>query len=108
MRSSAPPAAAVYHSAYVGRRASSQAQKAAASGQVTFSFTGVPTALPLVNRSVRPLPPEPIKGVGGGLVRGAALRVEEAEQAAEVEAELEVAAVVEDAVERQEESREEA
>ena len=39
------------------------------------------TALPLVNRSVRPLPPEPIKGVGGGLVRGAALRVEEAEQA---------------------------
>ena len=39
------------------------------------------TALPLVNRSLRPLPPEPIKGVGGGLVRGAALRVEEAEQA---------------------------
>jgi glycine/D-amino acid oxidase-like deaminating enzyme len=39
------------------------------------------TALPLVNRRVRPLPPEPIKGVGGGLVRGAALRVEEAEQA---------------------------
>jgi glycine/D-amino acid oxidase-like deaminating enzyme len=39
------------------------------------------TALPLVNRSVRPLPPEPIKGLGGGLVRGAALRVEEAEQA---------------------------
>jgi len=39
------------------------------------------TALPLVNRSVRPLPREPIKGVGGGLVRGAALRVEEAEQA---------------------------
>jgi glycine/D-amino acid oxidase-like deaminating enzyme len=39
------------------------------------------TALPLVNRSVRRLPPEPIKGVGGGLVRGAALRVEEAEQA---------------------------
>jgi len=39
------------------------------------------TALPLVNRSVRPLPPEPIKGLGGRLVRGAALRVEEAEQA---------------------------
>ncbi len=39
------------------------------------------TALPLVNRRVRPLPPEPIKGLGGGLVRGAALRVEEAEQA---------------------------
>jgi glycine/D-amino acid oxidase-like deaminating enzyme len=39
------------------------------------------TALPLVNRSVRPLPPEPIKRLGGGLVRGAALRVEEAEQA---------------------------
>jgi glycine/D-amino acid oxidase-like deaminating enzyme len=39
------------------------------------------TALPLVNRSVRPLPPEPIKRLGGGLVRGAALRAEEAEQA---------------------------
>jgi glycine/D-amino acid oxidase-like deaminating enzyme len=39
------------------------------------------TALPLVNRSVSTLPPEPIKGLGGGLVRGAALRVEEAEQA---------------------------
>jgi glycine/D-amino acid oxidase-like deaminating enzyme len=39
------------------------------------------TALPLVNRRVRPLPPEPIKRLGGGLVRGAALRVEEAEQA---------------------------
>jgi glycine/D-amino acid oxidase-like deaminating enzyme len=38
------------------------------------------TALPLVNRSVRPLPPEPIKRLGGGLVRGAALRAEEAEQ----------------------------
>ena len=38
------------------------------------------TALPLVNRDVRPLPPEPIKRLGGGLVRGAALRVEEAEQ----------------------------
>jgi glycine/D-amino acid oxidase-like deaminating enzyme len=40
------------------------------------------TALPLVNRSIRPLPPEPIKRLGGGLVRGAALRAEEAEQAA--------------------------
>jgi glycine/D-amino acid oxidase-like deaminating enzyme len=39
------------------------------------------TALPLVNRHVRPLPPEPVKRLGGGLVRGAALRVEEAEQA---------------------------
>jgi glycine/D-amino acid oxidase-like deaminating enzyme len=39
------------------------------------------TGLPLVNRHVRPLPPEPIKRLGGGLVRGAALRVEEAEQA---------------------------
>jgi glycine/D-amino acid oxidase-like deaminating enzyme len=38
------------------------------------------TALPLVERSVRPLPPEPIKRLGGGLVRGAALRAEEAEQ----------------------------
>ena len=36
---------------------------------------------PLVGRSVRPLPPEPIKHLGGGLVRGAALRAEEAEQA---------------------------
>jgi glycine/D-amino acid oxidase-like deaminating enzyme len=39
------------------------------------------TALPLVNRLVRPLPPEPVKGWGGALVRGAALRVEEAEEA---------------------------
>jgi glycine/D-amino acid oxidase-like deaminating enzyme len=39
------------------------------------------TALPLVNRHVRPLPPEPIKRLGGGLIRGAALRAEEAEQA---------------------------
>jgi glycine/D-amino acid oxidase-like deaminating enzyme len=39
------------------------------------------TGLPLVNRQVRPLPPEPVKRLGGGLVRGAALRVEEAEQA---------------------------
>jgi len=39
------------------------------------------TALPLVNRNVRPLPPEPIKRLGGGLVRGAALRAEEADQA---------------------------
>jgi glycine/D-amino acid oxidase-like deaminating enzyme len=39
------------------------------------------TALPLVNRRVRPLPPEPVKGWGGALVRGAALRVEEAEEA---------------------------
>jgi glycine/D-amino acid oxidase-like deaminating enzyme len=39
------------------------------------------TGLPLVNRRVRPLPPEPVKGLGGAIVRGAALRVEEAEQA---------------------------
>jgi hypothetical protein len=39
------------------------------------------TALPLVNRRIRPLPPEPIKRLGGGLVRGAALRAEEVEQA---------------------------
>ncbi|HYY64842.1 MAG TPA: hypothetical protein VE688_09520, partial [Gaiellaceae bacterium] len=39
------------------------------------------TTLPLVNRHVRPLPPEPIKGLGGAVVRGAALRVEEAEEA---------------------------
>ena len=39
------------------------------------------TALPLVNRRIRPLPPEPVKRLGGGLVRGAALRAEEAEQA---------------------------
>ena len=39
------------------------------------------TSLPLVTRRVRPLPPEPLKGLGGALVRGAALRVEEAEEA---------------------------
>jgi glycine/D-amino acid oxidase-like deaminating enzyme len=39
------------------------------------------TGLPLVNRRVRPLPPEPVKGLGGAIVRGAALRVEEAEEA---------------------------
>jgi glycine/D-amino acid oxidase-like deaminating enzyme len=38
------------------------------------------TSLPLVNRHVRPLPPEPVKRLGGGLVRAAALRVEEAEE----------------------------
>jgi glycine/D-amino acid oxidase-like deaminating enzyme len=38
------------------------------------------TRLPLVNRETRALPPEPLKRVGGGLVRGAALRVEEAEE----------------------------
>jgi glycine/D-amino acid oxidase-like deaminating enzyme len=38
------------------------------------------TALPLVNRHVKPLPPEPLKGWGGAVIRGAALRVEEAEQ----------------------------
>src|SRR5204862_6411025 len=39
------------------------------------------TARPLVNGGVRPLPPEPLKRLGGGLVRAASLRVEEAEQA---------------------------
>jgi glycine/D-amino acid oxidase-like deaminating enzyme len=39
------------------------------------------TSLPLVNRHVKPLPPEPLKGWGGALVRGASLRVEEAEEA---------------------------
>jgi glycine/D-amino acid oxidase-like deaminating enzyme len=38
------------------------------------------TTLPLVNRRVRPLPAEPLKRLGGGLVRAAALRVEEAEE----------------------------
>jgi glycine/D-amino acid oxidase-like deaminating enzyme len=38
------------------------------------------TNLPLVNRHVPPLPPEPVKGVGGAVIRGAALRVEEAEE----------------------------
>jgi glycine/D-amino acid oxidase-like deaminating enzyme len=38
------------------------------------------TTLPLVNRRVRPLPPEPLKGLGGVLVRAASLRVEEAEE----------------------------
>jgi glycine/D-amino acid oxidase-like deaminating enzyme len=38
------------------------------------------TRLPLVNRRVRPLPPEPIKRLGGGIVRAAALRVEDAEE----------------------------
>jgi glycine/D-amino acid oxidase-like deaminating enzyme len=38
------------------------------------------TSLPLVNRHVRPLPPEPIKGFGGAVIRAAALRVEEAEE----------------------------
>jgi glycine/D-amino acid oxidase-like deaminating enzyme len=39
------------------------------------------TRLPLVNRHVRPLPPEPVKGLGGALIRAAALRVEDAEEA---------------------------
>jgi glycine/D-amino acid oxidase-like deaminating enzyme len=39
------------------------------------------TRLPLVNRSIRALPPEPLKSLGGAVVRGAALRVEEAEEA---------------------------
>jgi glycine/D-amino acid oxidase-like deaminating enzyme len=38
------------------------------------------TGLPLVHRRMRPLPPEPVKSLGGGLVRAAALRVEEAEE----------------------------
>ena len=39
------------------------------------------TRLPLVGRRVRGLPPEPLKTVGGRLVRGALLRTEEAEEA---------------------------
>jgi glycine/D-amino acid oxidase-like deaminating enzyme len=37
------------------------------------------STLPLVNRKLRPLPPEPLKAWGGAIVRGAALRVEDAE-----------------------------
>ena len=37
--------------------------------------------LPLVGRRTRPLPPEPIKRLGGGLVRAAALAGEDAEEA---------------------------
>jgi len=37
-------------------------------------------ALPLVGREPPRLPPEPLKALGGALVRGAALRVEEAEE----------------------------
>jgi glycine/D-amino acid oxidase-like deaminating enzyme len=39
------------------------------------------TALPLVNRHVRDLPPEPLKRLGGGVVRAALLSVEEAQEA---------------------------
>jgi glycine/D-amino acid oxidase-like deaminating enzyme len=39
------------------------------------------TALPLVERSGAGLPPEPLKRIGGGLVRAAVLAVEEAEDA---------------------------
>jgi glycine/D-amino acid oxidase-like deaminating enzyme len=39
------------------------------------------TSLPLVERHTRRLPPEPLKRLGGGLVRAAALAVEEAEDA---------------------------
>jgi glycine/D-amino acid oxidase-like deaminating enzyme len=39
------------------------------------------TRLPLVNRRVRRLPPEPLKRLGGGLVRSALLSVEQSEQA---------------------------
>jgi glycine/D-amino acid oxidase-like deaminating enzyme len=39
------------------------------------------TSLPLVDRRTRRLPPEPLKRLGGGLVRAAALAVEEAEDA---------------------------
>lgn len=41
------------------------------------------TRLPLVGRRIRPLPPEPLKRIGGGLVRAAVLRVEEAEERSE-------------------------
>jgi glycine/D-amino acid oxidase-like deaminating enzyme len=39
------------------------------------------TRLPLVDRRIRPLPPEPLKRIGGGVVRRAVLAVEEAEDA---------------------------
>lgn len=39
------------------------------------------TSLPLVERRGRRLPPEPLKRLGGGLVRAAALAVEEADEA---------------------------
>jgi glycine/D-amino acid oxidase-like deaminating enzyme len=38
------------------------------------------TRLALVNRETRPLPPEPVKRLGGGLVRAAVLACEEAEE----------------------------
>src|SRR5262249_45054485 len=38
------------------------------------------TALPLVNRHVKPLPPEPVKSWGGAVIRGAALRAEEPDE----------------------------
>jgi glycine/D-amino acid oxidase-like deaminating enzyme len=38
------------------------------------------TALPLVERSTRPLPPEPLKRIGGGVVRSAIMACEEAEE----------------------------
>ena len=38
------------------------------------------TRLPLVGRRIRPLPPEPIRRLGGGLVRAAILRCEAAEE----------------------------
>jgi glycine/D-amino acid oxidase-like deaminating enzyme len=38
------------------------------------------TALPLIGRRMRRLPPEPIKRLGGGVVRAAALALEEAEE----------------------------
>ena len=50
-------------------------------GRLALGIEDELTALPLVNRGVRPLPPEPLMRLGGGLVRAASLRVEEAEQA---------------------------
>ena len=38
------------------------------------------TGLPLVNRSMRSLPPEPFRRLGGGAVRAAILACEEAEE----------------------------
>ncbi|MDQ2983568.1 MAG: FAD-binding oxidoreductase [Actinomycetota bacterium] len=38
------------------------------------------TALPLVNRKRAKFPPEPMKGLGGAVIRAASLRVEEAEE----------------------------
>jgi glycine/D-amino acid oxidase-like deaminating enzyme len=49
-------------------------------GRLALGVDDELTRLPLVNRRVRGLPPEPLKRLGGGAVRSALLAVEEAEQ----------------------------